>query len=90
VSAARKAARPDATAVEIFAYEVRRGGRPLVLLRGLQGADGATVEAEVYPASDPPALEPVRRPYAFANAAQATRFADEALLALEYLGCTVK
>jgi hypothetical protein len=89
LSNARQAAKATAATTELFTYEVRRSNRPLVLLRGLQDADGATVEAEIYPASDPPPKEAIRRPYTFSSAAHATRFADEAVLALEYLGCTI-
>lgn len=86
---AHHAAHAEAGPVELFRYEVRRGNRPLVFLRGLQSAEGAWVEAEVHPATDPPTREALRRPYNFSSAAQAVRFADEAVLAFEYLGCTV-
>lgn len=73
---------------ELFAYEVRREGRPLVVLRGLLQGNGPAlvVEAEVTRLGD---AEGVVRPFPFATEQQARRFVDEALLTLEYLDCTV-
>lgn len=73
---------------ELFAYEVRREGRPLVVLRGLQQGNGPAlvVEAAVTRAGD---TEAVVRPFPFATQQQARRFVDEALLTLEYLDCNV-
>ena len=83
-------ARQDAPASPLFAYEARREGRPVAVLRGVSGANGAvTVETEVYPVTASATTDPQLRPYAFASREQAARFVDEALLALEYLGCTL-
>ena len=62
-------------------------GRRVAVLR-CYDTDGATiVEAEVLRAG---ATDPVRRgPYRFATAPEAFRFVQEALLALQYLGCQV-
>ena len=77
---------PDA----LFAYEARKEGRTVAVLRGVAGVNGAvTVETEVFPVTAPATTDPQMRPYAFANREQAARFVDEALLALEYLGCTL-
>jgi hypothetical protein len=67
--------------------EVTRDGRTVARLR-CYDADGMTfVDAEVTP---PGAPYPVSRgPYRFANAPDAFRFVQEALLALQYLGCRV-
>ena len=72
---------------ELFAYEVRREGRPLVVLRGLLQGNGPAlvVEAEVTRTG----AEAVVRPFPFATEQQARRFVDEALLTLEYLDCNV-
>lgn len=78
-----------APGTELFRHEVRRDGRPVVTLRGVQATDGISVEAEIYPATDPPAPDPLLRPFHFASSEHASRFADEALVALEYLGCSV-
>lgn len=83
------AVRADADASrELFAYEVRHEGRPLVVLRGMQQGSGPAlvVEAEV---TRTPGVEPTVRPFPFATEQQARRFVGEALLALEYLDCTV-
>lgn len=60
-------------------------------LRGLQspGSLGLTVEAEVHPVGSGARGPLLRRPYRFASRDLAMRFVDEALLALEYLDCSV-
>jgi hypothetical protein len=67
--------------------EAMKDGRRVALLRCYDG-DGATiVDVEVVPAgSDIPVK---RGPYRFATAHEAFRFMQEALLALQYLGCSV-
>ena len=85
-AAPARAVAPD----ELFVREVRRDGRPLVVLRGLRSAaGGVTVETEVYPAGVKPDIEPRSRPFAFATREQALRFVDDALDSLEYLNCHV-
>jgi hypothetical protein len=73
---------------ELFSYEVRREGRPLVVLRGMQEGNGPAlvVEAEVRRGGD---TETVFRHFPFATEQQARRFVDEALLTLQYLDCDV-
>jgi len=74
----------------LFAYEARKEGRTVVLLRGIQDVNGAvTVETEILPVTAPPNTDPQLQPYTFATREQAARFVDEALLALEYMGCTL-
>jgi hypothetical protein len=76
---------------EIFVYRAHRDGRQVVTLRGLQtpGSLGLTIEAEVHPFDSANRGSVLRRPYRFASRDQAMRFVDEALLALEYLDCSV-
>jgi hypothetical protein len=76
---------------EVFVYRAHRDGKPVVVLRGLQtpGSLGLTVEAEVHPLDQGARGAVLRRPYRFASRDQAMRFVDEALLALEYLDCSV-
>jgi uncharacterized protein YjhX (UPF0386 family) len=68
--------------------EATRDGRRVALLR-CYDRDGATiVEAEVTPVGG---VQPVQRgPYRFPSATEAFRFVQETLLALQYLGCTVR
>ncbi len=74
----------------LFAYEARKDGRIVVVIRGTQDVNGAvTVETEIVPVTAPPNTDPQVQPYLFATREQAARFVDEALLALEYLGCTL-
>jgi hypothetical protein len=73
----------------LFAYEARRNGRLITRLVGNDDVHRVRVAAEVYPVDVPETNEPQRRFYDFPSRRQAQTFADEALLALEYLGCTV-
>jgi hypothetical protein len=74
----------------MFSYEARREGRTVAVIRGVPGSDGTvTVETEVYPVTAAANVEPQTRPFTFKTREQAMRFADEAVLALEYLGCVL-
>ena len=74
----------------VFAYEARREGRTVAFIRGVAGNDGSvTVETEIYPVTASAAVDPQTRPFTFKTREQAIRFADEAVLALEYLGCVL-
>lgn len=74
----------------LFAYEAIHESRLVTRLVGI-GSRGADVRvvAEVYPVHAPETSEPQWRFYDFPSPDRARRFADEALLALEYLGCSV-
>jgi hypothetical protein len=62
-------------------------GRRVALMRCYDG-DGATiVEVEVVPTDSE--IPVSRGPYRFTTAHEAFRFMQEALLALQYLGCSV-
>lgn len=73
----------------LFQYEVRRDGRVIVTLRAHRTAAGVTVESEVFPVTQAAGEPGVTRPFPFASPDHARRFADEALVALEYLNCSV-
>ena len=51
--------------------------------------DGVTVESEVFPVTQTPGEPGLTRPFAFTTLDHARRFADDALVAFEYLDCTV-
>ena len=73
---------------ELYAYEVRHEGRVVARLSAQASTDGSvTVETEVFPVSQPGTSVP--RPFQFPDADYARHFVDEAILALEYLGCEV-
>ena len=77
---------------ELFAYEgqARREGRTVAVLRGTAGDNGSVVvETEIFPVTAPANSDPQMRPFTFPTRDQAIRFVDEALLALEYLGCVL-
>ncbi len=87
----RKTDGKDASAAgrEIFRYEARREGRAVAVLRGVDVGGEVTVETEVFPVTQSPDTESVRRPFTFHSRDHARRFADDALTALEYLNCVV-
>lgn len=79
----------DAPARDLFRHEVRRDGRVVATLSGSEVSGGVTVATEVHPVTGLAGQDPLLRPYAFSTPEHAHRFAEEALTALEYLGCTV-
>ena len=67
--------------------EVTYENRRLASLRCYDDATGSTiVEAVVFPAAGGDGQS---KPYRFANAHEAFRFVQEAMLTLQYLGCSV-
>jgi hypothetical protein len=82
------AARPAADGA-LFAYELRREGRPVALLRGTAAEGVVTVETSIYSVNAGPSDPPMERPFRFTSPEAAQRFADETVLALEYLDCDV-
>jgi len=73
----------------VFQHEVRRDGRLIAALHAHQTATGVTVESEVFPVTQAAGEPGVTRPFAFTSLDYARRFADDALVAFEYLNCTV-
>jgi hypothetical protein len=67
--------------------EATRDGRRIALLRCYDDPQEGTtiVEAEIHP----PAGDAVSHGYRFSTAPEAFRFVQEALLALQYLGCNI-
>ena len=73
----------------LFIRHARKDDRTVVSLRAIDHGDECVVEVDVYPTSAG-GLEPMPLgPYSFDNLDEAVRFTEEALLALEYLGCSV-
>jgi hypothetical protein len=68
--------------------QAEHGGQCVAEIRCYDGANGTSiVEAELTPVGS---AEPIKRgPYTFASANDAIRFMQEAVLALQYLGCSV-
>ena len=67
--------------------EATRDGRIVARLRCYDAGGATIVDAEVTPVGSE--LSVRRGPYRFATAPDAFRFVQEALLALQYLGCRV-
>src|SRR5438046_4864340 len=79
----------DETSV-LFVYEAKTDGRLVTRLVGID-TDGQAVRiaAEIYPVHAPETNDPQWRFYDFPTRSHAKHFAEETLLALEYLGCTI-
>jgi hypothetical protein len=79
----------DETSV-LFVYEAAVDGRLVTRLFGID-TDGQAVRvaAEIYPVHAPETNDPQWRFYDFPARKNAQHFAEETLLALEYLGCIV-
>ncbi|HXY17511.1 MAG TPA: hypothetical protein VEH79_05015 [Gaiellaceae bacterium] len=73
---------------DLFNHELRRDGKIVAQLRGVEGENGTvTVEAEVQAGALGRDSQVV--PFSFPSRDHAARFVDEALDALQYLGCVV-
>ena len=77
------------SASTLFAYTVRRDGRTIALLNVYATQSGVTVDSEVFPITKPIDEPGIKRPFSFGSVDQARRFADDAIVAFEYLNCTV-
>jgi hypothetical protein len=86
---AREGSAEAGSARALFTYVVRREGRTIATIEAREGAGGVVVESEVFPISRPHDEPGVKRPFTFSSADQARRFADDALVAFEYLNCTI-
>lgn len=73
----------------LFQHEVRRDGRIVVTLSAREATTGVTVESEVFAVTHVAGEAGLTRPFTFTSLDHARRFADEALVAFEYLGCTI-
>jgi hypothetical protein len=74
---------------ESFHRYAKKDGRRVVILRLFEENDNFVVESDVYPTNSL-RVEPLHPgPYTFGSREEATSFIEEALLALEYLGCDV-
>jgi hypothetical protein len=78
-----------AAALNTLVSQVRKDGRPVVRMRCSDYGSQWVVECDVYPV-DELTIEPKQvGPYVFTDRAEARRFMDESLLALQVFGCDV-
>ena len=77
------------SASTLFAYTVRRDGRTIAVLNAYKTPTGVTVDSEVFAITKPLDEPGIKRPFSFGSVDQARRFADDAIVAFEYLNCTV-
>jgi hypothetical protein len=80
---------PAGSGRPLFKHEIRRDGRVVATLEAHQTPEGVTVDSHVFPVTEPVGGEGFPRPFAFASLEHARRFVDEALVAFEYLNCSV-
>jgi len=74
---------------ELFHRTAKKDGRRVVIMRCFDRDDSCLVECDVYPTNSL-RVEPLHPgPYTFASRDEASGFIEEALLALEYLGCDI-
>ncbi len=85
---ARKPPAPSRT--DVFRFEARYEGRPIVVLHGVETPNGGLdVETEAYPVGQKLNEEPLRRTFSFPTHEKARRFTDDVLTSLEYQNCLV-
>ena len=76
-------------AISELVSQVRKDGRPVVRMRCSDYGSQWVVECDVYPV-DELTIEPKQvGPYVFTDQAEARRFVDESLLALQIFGCEI-
>ena len=74
----------------LFAYSASKDGRRVLSLFGFEGeGPEVKVEAEIHSVKAPADSEPKRRSLMFPTRELAQKFADETVIAFEYLGCVV-
>ena len=74
---------------ELFHRTAKKDGRRVVIMRCFDRDDTCIVECDVYPTNSL-RVEPLHPgPYNFGSRDEASAFIEEALLALEYLGCDI-
>ena len=79
----------DKSAKESFHRHAKKDGRRVVILRLFERDEQFVVECDVYPTNSL-RVEPLHPgPYHFGARDEGAAFIEEALLALEYLGCEV-
>jgi hypothetical protein len=77
------------TGDEVDRRSARKDGREIVALRCVDANGVFAIECDVYPV-DGLRVEPLRPgPYRFATRTDADAFIDEAVKALEHLGCEI-
>ena len=79
-----------APARQLFVRRAVKDGRTVVLLRGTEVGRECAIQADVYPVTGPGLPSVPIGPHTFATLDEALTFVEEALLALEYLGCSIQ
>jgi hypothetical protein len=78
-----------AGAIDGLVSQVRKDGRPVVRMRCTDYGTQWVVDCEVYPVDELTVAPKTAGPYVFETSAEARRFIDESLLALQIFGCEV-
>jgi hypothetical protein len=78
-----------AGAIDGLVSQVRKDGLPVVRMKCSDCGSQWVVECDVYPVDELMVEPKTAGPYVFTNGAEARRFVDESLLALQIFGCEV-
>jgi hypothetical protein len=70
--------------------QVRKDGKPVVRMRVVDYGSTWVVECDVYPVDKLTVAPQTAGPYVFTSHAEARRFVDESLLALQIFGCEIQ
>ena len=81
---------PSAAVADALWREARKDGRVVLTLRCARSGDGYVVAAEAFPLDGTLGTPPDRRSYSFDDRQDAELFVNDAVRALEYLGCTIQ
>ncbi len=74
---------------ELFTRRAVKDGRTVVHLRAVESSGNSVIETDVYPVTGL-GVEPIALgPFVFTSMDEGVTFVEEALLALEYLGCSI-
>lgn len=74
---------------QLFVRRAVRDGRTVVLLRGLEVGGECAIQADVYPVNGTGLDAVPVGAHTFPTLDDALTYVEEALLALEYLGCSI-
>src|SRR4051794_34103917 len=79
------------TTSALFAFNAAKDGLTVMELVGLDGDEGQTrVEVTVRSVRAPEGRDPQRLSYSFPTREQARKFADDAMITFEYVGCRIE
>ncbi len=76
-------------AIDGLVSQIRKDGRPVVRMTCADYGGRWVVECDVYPVEELTVAPKQAGPYVFTTGAEARRFIDESILALQIFGCEI-